>query len=118
MFRRNTRYDVPIEPKAFTLAGLGMPVGTPVVDVRIHQRIGYWNAKNLSVNLPRDTPRRSAGEASVMENNPESLANAKTDGSFVDEGKIIMHRAETVLGVCVLIFITAVVIRRLKLIQK
>jgi hypothetical protein len=33
---------------AFTLAGLDLPVGAPVVDVRIHQRLGYWNGKGLS----------------------------------------------------------------------
>lgn len=36
----------------WALAGLKMPVGTPVVDLRIKQRIGYWNGNGLSQNLP------------------------------------------------------------------
>ncbi len=39
MIRLDSRYNVPIEPKAFTLAALGMPVGTPINDVQTHRRI-------------------------------------------------------------------------------
>src|SRR5437867_1407378 len=48
MTRRNARFNGPIDPRAWTLAGLGMPVGTAVVDLRIHRRIGYWNGSGLS----------------------------------------------------------------------
>jgi hypothetical protein len=89
MVRRKTRYNVPIEPKAFTLAGLDMPIGAPVVDVRIHQRIGYWTGAKLSENLPRNTPPRQKNSVSTLQNNLASLASGKTDGSFVDERKIV-----------------------------
>lgn len=50
--RSNFQPDVPIDPVSWTLAGLNMAVGTPVVDERIHQRIGYWDGAGLSDNLP------------------------------------------------------------------
>jgi RNA polymerase sigma factor (sigma-70 family) len=116
--RRDSRYNVPIEPKAFTLAGLDMPVGTPVVDVRIHSRIGYWNGKNLSEKFPRNAPPRQGNPASTLQNNLASLASAKTDGSFVDEHKIVLRRIELAIGAVVLIFIGLAMIRRFKLFQK
>lgn len=44
--------DVMPSLDTWSLAGLKMPVGTPVVDLRIKQRIGYWNGNGLSQNLP------------------------------------------------------------------
>ena len=114
MIRRNTRYNVPIDPKAWTLAGLGMPVGTAVTDIRIMQRIGYWTGSKLSENFPRNAPRRPDNAVSTMENNPESLANVKTDGSFIDERKIILRRTGTGIGLLVLIFVSATVFKRLR----
>jgi hypothetical protein len=51
--RSNSRFNVPVDPSAFTLAGLGIAVGTPVVDVRIHRSIGHWTGTGLSEDLPR-----------------------------------------------------------------
>jgi hypothetical protein len=34
-------YNIPIDPTSWALAGLNLPIGTSVVDVRIHRRIGY-----------------------------------------------------------------------------
>jgi len=68
-FRRHARYNVPIDPKAFTLAGLGMAPGVPVVDVRIQQRIGYWNGSTLVEDFPRNAswkPGSSAGDEPRM----------------------------------------------------
>lgn len=42
-----------IEPEKWELAGLGMPVGTPVADLRIKQRVGYWNGHQLTKDFPR-----------------------------------------------------------------
>jgi RNA polymerase sigma factor (sigma-70 family) len=50
--RRNARFNVPVDPACCTLAGLGMKVGTEVVDYRISRRIGYWNGSGLSENFP------------------------------------------------------------------
>jgi hypothetical protein len=38
----------PIPPETWTLTGLNLPAGTPVSDLRIHKRIGYWDGKGLS----------------------------------------------------------------------
>ena len=116
--RRNSRYNVPIQPKAFTLAGLDMPIGTPVVDVRIHRRIGYWNGKGFSENLPRNVPPRQENQGSALQNNPASLMSAKTDGGFVDEHKIVLRRTELIIGAIVLIFVVAAAARRFKLFSK
>src|SRR6185312_12056081 len=37
---------------SFTLAGMGLAVGTDVDDNRIHRRIGYWTGSSLSEDLP------------------------------------------------------------------
>jgi len=46
--RSAAQFNLPVESSAFTLAGLGMKVGTPVTDIRIHRTIGYWNGTGLS----------------------------------------------------------------------
>ncbi|MEX2118256.1 MAG: hypothetical protein WD847_01495 [Pirellulales bacterium] len=35
-----------------TLAGLNLPIGTPVSDIRIRRRLGYWDGKKLIANPP------------------------------------------------------------------
>gem|GEM_PF-2067299 len=114
MIRANAQYNVPIDPKAFTLAGLEMPAGSAVNDNRISRRIGYWNGQNLSQNFPRNAPRREDNPVSIMENNPESLLSIKTDKSFVDERKIIFRRMETGVSLLVLIFIGGMTLRRFR----
>ncbi|MBL9175094.1 MAG: sigma-70 family RNA polymerase sigma factor [Verrucomicrobiales bacterium] len=49
-----TRFEMleSVDPTLFTLAGLGMPVGTPVNDNRNQRRIGYWTGSGLSEDLP------------------------------------------------------------------
>jgi hypothetical protein len=103
LIRSNTRYNVPINPKAWTLAGLGMPVGTPVVDDRIMRRIGYWTGSDLSENTPHGAPGRTDKAVSTMENNVSSLARVKMDPSFVDERKIVLRRTAIGVGLLVLV---------------
>jgi RNA polymerase sigma factor (sigma-70 family) len=118
LIRRQTRYNVPIDPRAFTLAGLGMPVGTPVGDVRIQQRIGYWTGSKPSEDFRGNEPPRQDNEVSTVENSPESLMSAKplmsmkTDGSFVDERKIVLWRVEMGVGLLALLFIFTMAIKR------
>ncbi len=50
---RSARYNIPTDPRSWTLAGLNMPIGTDVSDVRIHRRIGYWDGTGLSEKFPR-----------------------------------------------------------------
>jgi hypothetical protein len=44
--------DTDVDASDFGLAGLNMAVGTPVVDLRISRRIGYWNGKAVQPELP------------------------------------------------------------------
>jgi RNA polymerase sigma factor (sigma-70 family) len=92
MFRWNSRYDVPIDPKAWSLAGLGMPVGTAVADDRLMRRIGYWTGAGLSDDFPRNSLPPADNTASTLEYTPESLRTAKTDASLVDGRKILARR--------------------------
>jgi RNA polymerase sigma factor (sigma-70 family) len=57
--RQRARFNVPVDPASWTLAGLNMQVGTAVVDYRISRRIGYWDGSGLSENLPLRTPQAS-----------------------------------------------------------
>lgn len=118
MIRRHIRCNVPIDPRAFTLGGLGMPAGTPVADVRIQQRIGYWTGSKLSEDFRGNEPPSQDNEVSTVENSPESLMSAKplmsmkTDGSFVDERKIVLWRVEMGVGLLALLFIFTMAIKR------
>ena len=55
--RRNARFNIPVDPASWTLAGLGMQAGTEVIDYRISRRIGYWNGSGLSANPPPSPPK-------------------------------------------------------------
>jgi len=79
--RRTTRYGIAVDPASWTLAGLNMPLGTEVVDSRVHRVLGYWNGNGLSESPPPGTaqankPTRSTSLAKVMElaaKTPDSL---------------------------------------------
>ena len=45
-------YNTPIDAESFTLAGMGLAVGTDVSDDRIYRRLGYWTGSGLSEDLP------------------------------------------------------------------
>jgi len=47
-----------VEARQFTLAGLGMPVGTPVTDVRKSRSMGYWTGTGLA-----EDPQEADGES-------------------------------------------------------
>jgi RNA polymerase sigma factor (sigma-70 family) len=55
LIRSNAQFNVPVDPASWTLAGLGMAVGTDIVDVRIHRSIGYWTGTGLSEDPPPNT---------------------------------------------------------------
>jgi hypothetical protein len=44
---------VEIGEEAFSLSYLGLPVGTPVADLRSDQRVGYWDGVKLAKQLPQ-----------------------------------------------------------------
>jgi peroxiredoxin len=93
-----------IDPAISTLAGLGMKVGTDVVDYRISRSIGYWTGSGLSENLPAktaepQTPRDRAELMAVLEdspNSPEALDAAQwiilntQDGAEVEKGRDVI----------------------------
>jgi hypothetical protein len=53
--RGKTRFNVPVDPASWTLASLGIVIGTAVNDNRIYRRIGYWDASGLTQCPPRRT---------------------------------------------------------------
>jgi AhpC/TSA family len=55
---KRAELNVPIDPKSFTLAALGMPIGQQVIDARTRQRMGYWDGQALVdvVNAPKVAP--------------------------------------------------------------
>ncbi len=55
--RTKTQLGIEVDPASFTLAGLGMKVGTDVCDDRISRGIGYWTGSGLSENLPCKTAK-------------------------------------------------------------
>jgi hypothetical protein len=66
---------VPIDPTNFTLAGLGMEIGTEVNDNRNSRRIGYWTGTGLSDDLPKKNAKVTEGPKltelmALLEQNP------------------------------------------------
>jgi len=77
------QFNVPVDPASWSLAGLGMPVGTPVVDVRISRRIGYWTGAGLSETTPRKgtvaVPAPNVADLlATLESEPQSALGLET----------------------------------------
>jgi peroxiredoxin len=77
--RRETRFNVPIPPETFTMAGMGLSIGTMVMDPRRREIVGYWDGTNIAKNQPRNAeprPRTPGVLASalwrVVEEDPKS----------------------------------------------
>ena len=45
--RVKAEFDLRVDPASFTLAGLGMPAGTQVSDMRIGRSLGHWTGTGL-----------------------------------------------------------------------
>ncbi|MGH9645441.1 MAG: TlpA family protein disulfide reductase [Bryobacteraceae bacterium] len=77
MVRRSAQFNIAVDPASWTLAGLGMKVGTDVSDYRVSRSIGYWTGAGLSEDLPRNRnpqqgpPDRQELDA-LLENEPSS----------------------------------------------
>ena len=105
----DVQYGAPVDAKTFTLAGLSMAVGTPVVDVRVHRQVGYWTGKGLSEDLPHPESKAegttdetdSEDWAEILETSPRSEAGRKAataillntpDGPLVERaGSVILE---------------------------
>ncbi len=104
--RSNARFNVPIESASWTLAGLGMAVGTPVTDIRIHRRIGYWTGEGLSEFPPPAKIAESqlspnlADLFALLDNNPaspEALGAAAWIVLNTPDGPEVEKAAEVIL---------------------
>ena len=62
-----SQFNTSVDPVTFTLAGLGMKIGTDVIDSRIMRRIGYWTGTGLSESLPRNKTKVPADEPTLEE---------------------------------------------------
>jgi RNA polymerase sigma factor (sigma-70 family) len=74
--RGQTRFGVPVDPVSWTLAGLGMKVGTSVDDSRVSRRIGYWTGSGLSESFPRNDAK-----AEETPNREDLLATLKRESA-------------------------------------
>jgi RNA polymerase sigma factor (sigma-70 family) len=104
--RSNAQFNVTIDPATFTLAGLGMAVGTPVTDIRIHRGIGYWTGTGLEEhptgkrNEPQ-TPPNLADLNDLLEYHrasPEGLQAAAWILLNTPDGPAVEKAAEVILG--------------------
>lgn len=101
-------YRVPVDPATFTLAGLGMPVGTSVIDSRAQRHLGYWTGSGLSQELFNKKEADSGGDyaptladqLALLDREPDSRAGLNAaiwillntpDGTEVEKaGKVIL----------------------------
>jgi RNA polymerase sigma factor (sigma-70 family) len=114
--RTSSEYNIPVDPAIFTLAGLGMPRGTWVVDSRthgaLHSHLGYWtgsglveNEKDISQKQEPDPSNTDAPtllqQVAILDSEPQSSRGLDAalwiifntpDGSEVEKaGKVILE---------------------------
>lgn len=104
MTRINTRYNVSVDPKAFTMAGLDMPAGAEIFDRRLSRRIGYWTGNDVSQKIAAHSAAGVTHSPAVLDNTVQGLLQAKTDPSFVNERRIVLRRATLGLGLILMLF--------------
>lgn len=73
----SAQFNVAVDATNFSLAGLGMKVGTPVSDDRNMRQVGYWTGSGLSPELPRKDAKTSEAPKmselmALLEQNPTS----------------------------------------------
>ena len=59
-------YNVSVDPKQWTLAGLGMPLGEMVIDQRIHRVVGHFDGEGLTPQLPEAIRKGKAARWAPM----------------------------------------------------
>jgi RNA polymerase sigma factor (sigma-70 family) len=105
----SAQFDVPVDPASWTLAGLGMKVGSAVVDVRNHRIIGYWNGADLSelpqrTGTPAPSPPNLLELLALLENDPASssaldaavwILRNTPDGPAVEKAAEVILREHT-----------------------
>jgi len=83
IIRTSARINVPVDPASWTLAGLGIKVGTRVTDTRIYRQIGYWTGTGLSEDFPRkegaaQSPPDRAELLAILDSEPGSALALET----------------------------------------
>jgi peroxiredoxin len=115
LIRQTARFNVPVDAASWTLAGLGMQVGTWVVDYRSRRPTGYWDGSGLTANPPPrppkaastsppaakpDRPPNPRGLLTLMEKDPRS-AFAREAATWVilntPDGPEVEQAAEVIL---------------------
>jgi RNA polymerase sigma factor (sigma-70 family) len=76
-FRRATEYNSVVDQEVFTLNGLGMQIGTWVVDKRSSRSPGYWNGAGFSPKRPKENDAIADGPKAAdlldqLEKEPET----------------------------------------------
>jgi peroxiredoxin len=102
-------FNKPVDPATWTLAGLGLKVGTPVSDTRISRGIGYWSGTGLADSPPKMTrdketnspaaPDRAA-QLTLLDSDPrsaEALAAATDILLNTPDGPEVEKAAEVIL---------------------
>jgi RNA polymerase sigma factor (sigma-70 family) len=98
-------YNTPIDAQSFTLAGMGLAVGTDVSDDRIYRRLGYWTGSGLSDDLPSKNHQsqpapRLDDMLAVVESDPGS-SNALQCATWIilntPDGEAVQKAADVIL---------------------
>jgi len=100
--RQSARFNIPMDPASWTIAGLNMQVGTPVTDDRLMRRIGYWNGVGLS-EFPPDKPATNVSDGLVWRErldgppySPDTLDAAEWIISNTPDGPDVQRAAELI----------------------
>jgi RNA polymerase sigma factor (sigma-70 family) len=107
--RSKAEFNVSVDPASFTLAGLGMAVGTLVHDARGNRFLGFWNGAGLEESGvdPRTAPQTGPKMADVLDlleyhaASPEGLQAAAwillntPDGPEVEKAAEVIQREHT-----------------------
>jgi RNA polymerase sigma factor (sigma-70 family) len=86
--RVSVRPNIVTDPAQWTLAGLGMPLGTTVVDVRVQRQLGFWDGVGLAISPPpkpnRDGTRGIPVESAAPVDRQALLATLESDPASDD----------------------------------
>ncbi len=99
-------YNTPMDAESFTLAGMGLAVGTDVVDYRTSRNIGYWTGSGLSADSPGKKQKATQAAPrleemlAVMESDPAS-SNALQSAMWIilntPDGDAVQKAADVIL---------------------
>lgn len=106
LVRSSAKYNVPVDPASFTLAGLNMEVGTDVLDSRLSRSLGYWTGAGLSSSPPAKkaanspAPPKQEDMLAWLEYNPSSPEALQCAAWLIlntPDGPMVQKAAEVIL---------------------